>query len=232
MIAKLTGRLDSRGAGWAVLDVGGVGYLVEASARTLDAIAHGGADVPLATLGGADVGASGSVAASATLVTVYTQMQVSQDAMRLLAFATPHERESFRALVNIQGVGSKVALAILSVLDLDALALAVNSGDSAMIARANGVGAKLAARICNELKGKLDIAAPALSTTAGGGGVVGLAASGQTPDIAADALAALIGLGFRPAEAYQATAAAIQQLGDVATLDEVIRHALKHVARH
>ena len=132
MIAKLTGRLDSSGAGHAVIDVGGVGYLVEASARTLDALGPVGGDV-----------------------TIHTEMLVGEDFLRLLGFARAEERDWFRLLTSVQGVGAKVALAILSALEVTDLQRALASGDSAMIARANGVGPKLAQRIAHEIKNPL-----------------------------------------------------------------------------
>src|SRR6185436_449984 len=132
MIARLTGTLAETSADGAVIDVGGVGYAVLASARTLDAIGAVGDEVML-----------------------LTEMQVREDSMTLFGFGTAGEREAFRALTSVQGVGGRVALAILSALGPDDLALAVSSGDKAMIARANGVGPKLAARIANELQGKL-----------------------------------------------------------------------------
>src|SRR5918993_5582464 len=132
MIARLTGTLAETSADGAVIDVGGVGYLVLASARTLDALGPVGGEVLL-----------------------LTEMQVREDSMTLFAFGTAGERESFRALTSVQGVGGRVALAILSVLDPAELAAAVSRGDKAMVSRANGVGPKLAQRIVNELAGKL-----------------------------------------------------------------------------
>ena len=200
MIAKLTGRLDSSGAGHAVIDVGGVGYLVEASARTLDALGAVGSDV-----------------------TIHTEMLVGEDFLRLLGFARAEERDWFRLLVSVQGVGAKMALAILSALEIADLQRALASGDAAMVARANGVGPKLAQRICNELKDK-----------AGGlGGIVG----GSSPSSAtnsgplADAVAALTGLGFKPAEASGAVAAANDELGAGAGLDALVRLALRKAAK-
>ena len=199
MIAKLTGRLDSSGAGHAVIDVGGVGYLVEASARTLDALGAVGGDV-----------------------TIHTEMLVGEDFLRLLGFARAEERDWFRLLTSVQGVGAKVALAILSALEIGDLQRALASGDSAMIARANGVGPKLAQRIAHELKDK----AGAL------GGIVG-----SNPSVSAasgplgDAVAALTGLGFKPGEASAAVAAASEELGAGATLDALVRTALKKAAK-
>lgn len=199
MIAKLTGRLDSSGAGHAVIDVGGVGYLVEASARTLDALGAVGGDV-----------------------TIHTEMLVGEDFLRLLGFAKAEERDWFRLLTSVQGVGAKVALAILSALEIGDLQRALASGDSAMIARANGVGPKLAQRIAHELKDK----AGALGGIAGGGPTLSAA-----PGPLGDAVTALTGLGFKPGEASAAVAAAHEELGASASLDALVRTALKKAAK-
>ena len=198
MIARLTGTLAETTADSAVLDVAGVGYLILASARTLDAIGPIGGTVML-----------------------LTEMQVREDSMTLFGFGSAGESESFRSLTSVQGVGGRVALAILSVLDPAELAAAVSRGDKAMIARANGVGPKLAMRIVNELAGKLSN--PSLAATAGS----------PTPrgGIAQDALSALANLGFKPAEASAAVAAAIADLGDGATLDALVRLALRKAAK-
>jgi Holliday junction DNA helicase RuvA len=199
MIAKLTGRLDSSGAGHAVIDVGGVGYLVEASARTLDALGAIGGDV-----------------------TIHTEMLVGEDFLRLLGFAKAEERDWFRLLTSVQGVGAKVALAILSALEIGELQRALASGDSAMIARANGVGPKLAQRITHELKEK----AGAL------GGIAGSSpARGTTSGPLSDAVTALTGLGFKPGEASAAVAAASEELGAGASLDALVRVALKKAVK-
>jgi Holliday junction DNA helicase RuvA len=198
MIARLTGTLAETSADGAVIDVGGVGYAVLASARTLDAIGAVGDEVML-----------------------LTEMQVREDSMTLFGFGTAGEREAFRALTSVQGVGGRVALAILSALGPDDLAQAVSSGDKAMIARANGVGPKLAQRIANELQGKLG--APGLAGTAG----AALPRSGT----AADAVSALGNLGFKPAEASAAVAAAQEELGPDAQLDGLVRLALRKAAK-
>ena len=198
MIARLTGILAETTADSAVLDVAGVGYLILASARTLDAIGAIGGEVML-----------------------LTEMQVREDSMTLFGFGSAGERESFRALTSVQGVGGRVALAILSVLDPAELAAAVSRGDKAMVARANGVGPKLAMRIVNELAGKLG--SPALAGVAGSPAPRG--------GIAQDALSALANLGFKPAEASAAVAAAIADLGDGATLDALVRLALRKAAK-
>lgn len=196
MIAKLTGRLDSWGAGHAVIDVNGVGYLVEASARTLSAIGIVGDHV-----------------------TVHTEMLVGEDFLRLIGFASADERDWFRLLTSVQGVGGKVALAILSALEPAEVQRAIATGDAAMIARANGVGPKLAQRICHELKDKA--------------GFAGAIAGGAAPatGIHADALAALTALGFKPAEASGAVNAASEELGAAATLDALVRLALRKAAK-
>ena len=198
MIARLTGTLAETSADGAVIDVGGVGYQVLASARTLDALGPVGGEVLL-----------------------LTEMQVRQDSMTLFGFGTAGEREAFRALTSVQGVGGRVALAILSALGPDELSSAVSSGDKAMIARANGVGPKLAARIANELQGKLGV--PGLAGTAG--------AASQRVGAAADAVSALGNLGFKSAEANAAVAAAKDELGPDAQLDALVRLALRKAAK-
>ena len=198
MIARLTGTLAETSADGAVIDVGGVGYAVLASARTLDALGPVGGEVLL-----------------------LTEMQVREDSMTLFAFGSAGEREAFRLLTSVQGVGGRVALAILSALGPDDLSRAVSSGDKAMIARANGVGPKLAARIANELQGKLG--APGLA------GAAGAAIPRGGP--AADAVSALGNLGFKPAEASAAVAAAHEELGPDAELDALVRLALRKAAK-
>jgi Holliday junction DNA helicase RuvA len=196
MIARLAGTLAETAADTAVIDVAGVGYLVHLSAKTLDVIGGVGSEVAL-----------------------LTELQVREDAWTLFGFGSDAERDAFRALTSIQGVGGRLALAILSVLSPDELARAVGQGDKAMIGRANGVGPKLAARIANELQGKL--------------GVVGLGGTVPAPrgTAAADALSALGNLGFKPAEASAAVNAAQDELGPDATLDALVRLALKKAAK-
>lgn len=202
MIAKLKGLLDSTGIDHAIIDVGGVGYLVGASSRTLAAL-----------------GAVGEA------VTIHTEMLVAADSIRLVGFARAEERDWYRLLTHVQGVGSRVALAILSALEPLELHRAVAMGDKAMIARANGVGPKLAQRIVNELKDKIG-AAP-VGSPIGAGGVAVL----PTGSFAADALSALQNLGFKPYEASTAVAAAEAELGDDASLDALVRLALRKAAK-
>lgn len=196
MIARLSGILAEVRADSAVIDVGGVGYQVHASARTLDTIGPIGGEV-----------------------LILTELQVREDAWTLFGFGSATERDSFRALTSVQGVGGRLALAILSVLSPDELVRAVSQGDKAIIGRANGVGPKLAARIANELQGKL--------------GVAGLAGAAPAPRAGAapDALSALSNLGFKPAEASVAVNAAQDELGPDASLDALVRLALKKAAR-
>jgi Holliday junction DNA helicase RuvA len=197
VIAKLRGLLDSFSADHAVVDVQGVGYLVFASTRTLS-----------------QLGAIGNE------VVLHTQMQVSEDDIRLIGFASAEERDWFRLLTSVQGVGARVALAILSALSVDEVHRAIASGDHAMVSRAQGVGPKLAQRIVNELKDK-----------AGGVVLGGASAAAALTGAGADAVSALLNLGFRPAEASAAVVKAEAELGPGATLDALVRAALKKVAR-
>jgi len=197
MIARLTGTLAESGADHAVIDVAGVGYLVQASTRTLAAIGAVGGQVML-----------------------FTEMQVREDAITLFGFGSAGERDWFRLLTSVQGVGGRVALAILSVLAPEELSRAVASADKAMIARANGVGPKLAQRIAMELRDKV--------------GAIDLGpspAAAPKGDAAADAMSALANLGFRPAEANAAVAAAVAELGEGAGLDALVRLALRKAAK-
>ncbi|MBH5321014.1 Holliday junction branch migration protein RuvA [Aurantiacibacter sediminis] len=199
MIAKLSGRLDETGEDWAIVDVQGVGYLVHCSTKTLAALGEVG-----------------------EACTVHTDLQVSENDMRLLGFAEAGERDWFRLLTQVQGVGSKVALAILSALSTGELRDACAAQDAATVARAQGVGPKLAGRIVNELKDK----AGALP----GGGVAGTAAVSPAGGASADAVSALQNLGFKPAVAAQAVARAQEELGEGAGEGDLIRVALKKAA--
>lgn len=196
MIARLTGTLAETSADSAVIDVAGVGYLVQLSGKTLGALGPIGGNV-----------------------TILTELQVREDAWTLFGFGSSEERDAFRALTSIQGVGGRLALAILSVLSPDELARAVAQDDKAMIGRANGVGPKLAARIANELQGKLGVVSI--------GGAAPVARGGA----ASDALSALANLGFKPAEASAAVNAARDELGESASLDALVRLALRKAAK-
>jgi Holliday junction DNA helicase RuvA len=197
VIAHLKGRLAETGIDHAVIDVGGVGYLVGASSRTLAAI--------------------GPVGEAATL---FTEMLVAEDFIRLVGFATPDERDWFRLLTGVQGVGARVALAILSALEPAEIQRAVAAQDKAMVARANGVGPKLAERIVRELKDKV-----------GGIAIGGAGVTAPAGGLGADAVSALQNLGFRPAEASTAVRAAEDELGAGAGLDALVRLALRKAAK-
>ncbi len=209
MIGKLTGKIDAIGERHLVIDVGGVGYEVQASARALRNLKVG-------------------ETASLTIDT-----HVREDAIRLYGFASEIERTWFRALQNVQGVGAKVALGVLSVLSPHDLANAIALGDAAVVGQAPGVGKKIAQRITAELKDK----APALS-------VAGMASDsaqagttegqgGQVPEgfAAAEAISALSNLGYQPAHASQAVASACKALGPEADTAALIRRGLKELAR-
>lgn len=196
MIARLTGTLAESTSDGAVVVVGGVGYLVQLSGKTLSALGPVGGEI-----------------------TLLTELQVREDAWTLFGFGSTAERDSFRALTSIQGVGGKLALAILSTLSPDELARAVAQDDKAMIGRANGVGPKLAARIANELQGKLGVVS------------IGGAAPAPRGGAASDALSALGNLGFKPAEASAAVNAAQDELGADASLDALVRLALRKAAK-
>lgn len=201
MIAHLKGRLVSTGIDQAVIDVGGVGYLVGMSARSLSALGPVG-----------------------EAVTVHTELLVGEDFLRLVGFAGAEERDWFRLLTGVQGVGARVALAILSALETADLHRAVAMQDKAMVARANGVGPKLAERIVRELKDKVGVA-PVGSAIAAGSVTAPAGGAG------ADAVSALANLGFKPAEASAAVAAAEAELGPDTTLDALVRLALRKAAK-
>ena len=205
MIGKLKGVVDSVEDEGLILDVNGVGYLVSASTRTLGAIP--------------------AVGATAELL---IETHVREDAIRLFGFLTAGERDWFRLLQSVQGVGAKVALGILGALSAEALSTAVARQDKAMMARAPGVGPKLAARLVLELKDK----APAL--TAADFDPCQLRASSARPELAKaaeDAVLALVGLGYAQAQAAAAVARISAQLGPAAETAALIRAGLKELAQ-
>src|SRR4029079_12863387 len=206
MIGKLKGTVDAIGEAHAIVDVGGVGYEVQASARTLRTLQLG-QEVSLAI-----------------------ETHVREDAIRLYGFTSEVERAWFRMLQTIQGVGAKVALGVLGTLAPPDLANAVTLQNWAAVEQAPGVGKKLAQRIVAELKDK----APALG--AAGLNVPAMAKVGtaqQPPqgDPAAAALSALINLGYHPGQASQTVAAALTELGKAASTPALIRRGLKELAR-
>lgn len=216
MIAKLRGVLDAAGADSAVIDVGGVGYLVFCSGRTLSRL-----------------GAPGSP------VTVMVETQVREDHIHLFGFAEARERDWFRLLTTVQGVGSRVALAILSVLAPDDVANAIMAQDKAALTRADGVGPKLAGRILSELKDKTgSIGTPgktgpaagiAATPSAGGGSEAPAASAGDT--LVEDAVSALVNLGYGRSDAFAAVRTAMGDLGTGTSLARLIPRALKELAR-
>jgi Holliday junction DNA helicase RuvA len=206
MIGKLRGTVDAVGEAHAIVDVGGVGYEVQASARTLRAL-QPGQEVSLAI-----------------------ETHVREDAIRLYGFISEVERAWFRTLQTVQGVGAKVALGVVGTLGPQDLANAVALQSWAAVEQAPGVGRKLAQRIVAELKDK----APALG--AAGLAVPAMAKPGnghQPPqgDAAAEAISALTNLGYHPGQASQAVAAALTELGRAADTPTLIRRGLKELAR-
>jgi Holliday junction DNA helicase RuvA len=198
MIAKLRGVVDFIEDGKCVLDVNGVGYLVFASSRTLGALPN-----------------------PPGVASLLIETQVREDAISLYGFASSAERDWFRLLTTVQGVGAKVALALLSALSPDQLIAAIASGDRAAVTRAPGVGPKLAVRILSELRDKAGVMP---------GGAT-LPASVIPKGAAADALSALLNLGYRRPEAEAAIAAATEAHGAEAALDILIRSGLKALAK-
>ncbi|HEU0071530.1 MAG TPA: Holliday junction branch migration protein RuvA [Alphaproteobacteria bacterium] len=206
MIAKLTGILDSTREGQAVIDVGGVGYLVFASARTLGALPPKGQAVSLSI-----------------------ETHVREDHIHLYGFANDVEREWFKLLTTVQGVGAKVGLAILSVLSPNEIAQAIVAGDRTAVARADGVGPKLAQRVVTELKDKAG--SIGLSQGAPAGAVFSKPAEGvASEDVElADAISALVNLGYKRVEAFGAVTNASRKIGKKAATAELIRAGLKEL---
>lgn len=200
MIGRLRGRVDGRGDGWALIDVGGVGYMVEGSARMLDNLPGDGEAVSLAI-----------------------ETYVREDQLRLFGFASEEERSWFRLLMGVQGVGAKVALAIQGVLSAQDLTQAVAAEDKAMVARAPGVGPKVAQRIVQELKDKI----PEAQFMAAAGHPV----DGADGKVLQEALSALTNLGYQRVQANQALMAARGKLGHEAdSIEALIKQALKEMA--
>lgn len=202
MIALLKGLIEEVGDGWAIVDVNGVGYLVFCSARTLGRLGVGEA------------------------ATVHIETHVREDHIHLYGFVDTGEREWFKLLTTVQGVGAKVALAILSVLSSDELTHAIAAQDKAQVGRANGVGPKLAGRIVTELKDK--VAALALGAGAGLKGVKASvsAPSGGTNDTLRDAVSALVNLGYSPSDALTAVSHAASKAGEGAGVEVLIKGGL------
>ncbi|WP_300296366.1 Holliday junction branch migration protein RuvA [Ferrovibrio sp.] len=205
MIAKLSGLLDSVGDTACILDVGGVGYQVFCSARTLRALPRPGEATRL-----------------------YIETHVREDHIHLYGFLSEAERGWFNLLQTVQGVGAKVALGILSALSPDELFRAIASADKTMLNRCDGVGPKLAVRLITELKDK--VGGIALGPVAQGAAGEALAAGSETGPVA-DALSALVNLGYKRAEAFGAVTTAARSMGDKPNVQDLIRAGLKELAR-
>jgi Holliday junction DNA helicase RuvA len=199
MIAQLTGRVDALSDGTCVIDVGGVGYLVQASSRTLSALPQPPASAK-----------------------VLIETHGREDAIVLYGFADSAERDWFRLLTTVQGVGGRVALAILSTLSPRDLIGAIATGDKASLTRAQGVGPRLAIRLLTELKDKTGTMPTSIGVS-----YSPIAAATPTDD----ALSALVNLGYRRADAQPVVLRSAERLGDAATLDTLIRDSLKELAQ-
>ena len=204
MIAQLRGTVVHTDTQLIIIDVQGVGYAVHVSGRT-----------------------QGQLSALSGEVSILTEMQVREDSMTLFGFVDAAERDAFRLLITVQGVGAKAAMAILSVLDPNALTEAIVAGDKAMVARADGVGPKIAQRVVNELSEKIG-KIPSL-----GGGAIGADFAGAAPDsadavIQQDAVSALVNLGYGRSEAHAAVVRA-QRAGADATVSSLIAAALREM---
>jgi Holliday junction DNA helicase RuvA len=205
MIGKLKGVIDSNGEDFVILDVNGVGYVVHCSSRTLQRLPRPGEPASLAI-----------------------ETQVREDSIKLFGFNSDIERDWFRLLQSVQGVGAKVALAVQGILAAPDLAAAIALQDKAAIARAAGVGPKLAARIVAELKDKAPAAGaadPALAALADAGEGEG------APPAVGDAISALVNLGYGRPQAAAAVAASAAALGEGASIADLIRRGLKELAR-
>ncbi|MCF8478994.1 MAG: Holliday junction branch migration protein RuvA [Rhodospirillum sp.] len=212
MIAKLKGIVDSKTEDHVVLDVGGVGYRVFCPARVLSRLPGEGEAVVL-----------------------YIESHVREDHFHLYGFLDPREREWFRVLSTVQGVGNKVALAILSTLSADQIGQAIVAEDRASVSRAPGVGPKLAARICQELKDKAvamgstpSFPPKGINLPASGGEAAPVASA---PDAVGDAVSALVNLGYGRSDAYTAAATAATALGEGATTQKILSAALKDLGK-
>lgn len=222
MIAQLKGRIDATGDDWVIIDVNGVGYLVYCSARTLSQLAPG------------------------QMVTMAIETQVREDAITLFGFPSQSEKAFFRLLVTVQGVGAKVAQAILSVAQPAQLSQAIAAQDKALFTRAPGVGPKLAGRILSELKDKASslsfaVSAPPLAAsaapapTAEEDAIAPIAVPEPPPAageaVVEDAVSALVNLGYGRSDAFAAVSRVLGSLGGSATVQGVIGLALKDLGK-
>lgn len=208
MIGKLSGRIDSVGDDWAVVDVGGVGYLVHCSGRTLSRFETG------------------------THVALQIETHVREDSIMLYGFPEPGERDLFRMLVQVQGVGGRVALALLTALSGDEIVRSIAADDRKMLTRAEGVGSRLATRIVTELRDRIQKTSfPGLGTSPPTSAANGGATPSPADDLASDAVSALVNLGYGRSEAFGAVAAVLRNNPEGATVETVIRAGLKELGR-
>jgi Holliday junction DNA helicase RuvA len=205
MIGKLRGIVDSFGEDFVILDVSGVGYIAHCSARTLQRMPKAGEPAELSI-----------------------ETHVREDMIRLYGFRSDAEREWFRLLQTVQGVGARVALGVLSALEPEALANAIATGDKTAISRAPGVGPRLAARMAAELKDKAPAFAPVDPSLIALTDAVG---AGAAPQPVADAISALVNLGYPQVQAATAVAAALKSAGEGAEARVLIRLGLRELAR-
>tara|TARA_R110002110_G_scaffold85816_4_gene223733 strand:- start:68542 stop:69177 length:636 start_codon:yes stop_codon:yes gene_type:complete len=211
MIARLKGILDEVGLDWIVIDVAGVGYQVFCPARVITALPAVGESLSL-----------------------HIETHVREDHIHLFGFSSARERECFRMLTTVQGVGAKVGLGILGTLSVDDLTTAIMAEDKALLTRADGVGPRLAARLMTELKdkilslnGEFAPSVVAANVSAGTGGPADTAGG----SVSADAVSALVNLGYGRAEAFSAVNRAAQAQGDASDLDKLIPAALKELSQ-
>jgi len=207
VIARLKGIVDDLGEDWAIIDVGGVGYLTFCSGRTLSRLVIGEAAI------------------------LEIETHVREDHIHLYGFADATERDWFRLLTTVQGVGAKVGLGILGVLGPDEILQAIAAADKGAFTRAPGVGPKLGTRLVSELKdkaGALVLGQAAMKPTAAAGG--GEGGSAAAPSAVADAASALVNLGYTPSDALGAVSRAAQRLGEGAATEALIREGLQELA--
>lgn len=208
MIAKLKGILDSIQSGAIVIDVGGVGYLASCSEKTISALPSIGSPVEL-----------------------IIETHVREDRIQLFAFATEAERDLFRLLQTVQGIGGKAALSILSALSPQQLTAAIASGDKAMVAKADGVGPKLALRVVSELKDRIEKLSLPVGSVDISGKIAAASNTNQLPlQFADDAISALVNLGYARADAFRAVAALSKTMDAKTPVQKIIPAALKELA--
>ena len=206
MIGRLKGIVDELGDGWAVVDVNGVGYRVFCSSRTLESFFAG------------------------EFAVIEVETHVREDHIHLYGFGDSTEKEWFKLLTMVQGVGAKVGLAILGVLGPEELINAISTSDSATISRAPGVGKKLATRIASELKDKIGAVALGAALNSISSNDVIAASDRGSSGVIAEATSALVNLGYGPSEALSVVARAAEELGDNVTIEGLIRNGLKVLA--